>query len=162
MQEDHHLAHPFAPVFDERSRILIVGTYPSVVSRREMFYYANPRNRFYQVLSKLLGTGVPDAKDRKDFLLRHHIAVYDVLESCRIQGSSDASIRSARPNDFSPIFAGASIGCVFANGRTALKYYEKYISSEVTYLPSTSPANAAFSLERLVSEWSVILPYLDH
>lgn len=152
--------HPFAPVYDSSSRILIVGTFPSVISRQQNFYYGNPRNRFYRVLAALFGTHVPEGIEaKKRFLLRHHVAVYDVLESCVIRGSADASIRSARPNDFGPIFHAAPIACVYANGRTAHKLYEQYVGSAV-YLPSTSPANASYSLERLVGAWAVILTCL--
>ncbi|MBD5559576.1 MAG: DNA-deoxyinosine glycosylase [Clostridia bacterium] len=153
--------HPFAPVFDSASRVLIVGTFPSVISRRRNFYYGNPRNRFYQVLAALFHAPVPGGVEaKKQFLLDHHIAVFDVLESCVIRGSSDASIREACPNDFSPIFNGAEIACTFANGRTAQQLCERYVTPAV-YLPSTSPANASYSLERLIDAWSVIVPYLE-
>lgn len=153
--------HPFAPVYNSASRILIVGTFPSVISRRQKFYYGNPNNRFYRVLAALLDDAVPEGvTEKKAFLLQHHIAVFDVLESCTIRGSADASIREAVPNDFSPIFAAADIAAVFANGRTAHRLCEQYVCPAV-YLPSTSPANASFSLERLISAWSVIVPYLN-
>lgn len=160
MKQIERVEHPFAPVYNSQSRVLIVGTFPSVKSRQEKFYYANPHNRFYRVLAALFEVPVPESSVRETFLLDHHVAVFDVLQSCFIHGSSDASIRRPEPNDFSPIFEGAQIRRVFANGRTAARYYEKYISSDVTYLPSTSPANASFSMERLVQAWSVILPYL--
>lgn len=157
---DEHPVHPFAPVYDAHSRILIVGTFPSVISRQVNFYYGNPRNRFYQVLAALTASPVPQSvAEKKQFLLDHRIAVYDVLESCTIRGSADASIREARPNSFAPIFAAAHIAGVFANGRTAHKLYEQYVGPAV-YLPSTSPANASYSLERLTEAWSIILPDL--
>lgn len=153
--------HPFPPVYNSESRILIVGTFPSVVSRQQNFYYGNPNNRFYRVLAALFDAGVPQTvAEKRQFLLDCHVAVYDVLASCVIQGSSDASIREARPNDFGPLFAGAPIACVYANGRTAHKLYEQYVGPAV-YLPSTSPANAAYSLERLIRAWSVILSSLE-
>ena len=154
------LTHPFEPVYDENSRILIVGSFPSVISRKQQFYYANPRNRFYRVLAELLNKDVPhDPVEMRHFLLDSHIAVFDALASCSIRGSSDASIRDAVPNDFSSIFDTAPIRAVYANGRTAHTAYEKYTGPAV-YLPSTSPANAAYDMERLKEAWSVILPQL--
>lgn len=154
------ITHPFAPVYDENSRILIVGSFPSVISREQQFYYANPRNRFYRVLAELLEEPVPHhPEEMRHFLLKNHIAVFDALASCSIRGSSDASIRDAVPNDFSKIFASAPVRTVYANGRAAHTAYEKHIGPAV-YLPSTSPANAAYDLERLKEAWSVILPDL--
>ena len=152
--------HTFAPVYNSASRILIVGTMPSVQSRQHGFYYGNPRNRFYDVLCTLLGAEKPETVEQKrDLLLDCRIAVYDVLHSCEIHGSSDASIKDAVPNDFSPIFNAAHIKCVFANGKTAYRYYTGYIGKAVA-LPSTSPANAAWDLKRLADAWAVILEYL--
>ena len=158
--ETAHNEHPFAPLYNEESRILIVGTFPSVISRQMNFYYGNPQNRFYRVLAALFHDIVPQSvPDKRQFLLQHRIAVFDVLESCSIRGSADATIRDAVPNDFSCIFQTADIACTFANGRTAHKLYEKYVGPAV-YLPSTSPANASYSLERLIAAWQVILPYV--
>ncbi|MDL2236813.1 DNA-deoxyinosine glycosylase [Christensenellaceae bacterium OttesenSCG-928-K19] len=155
------VCHTFPPVYDSGSRILIVGTMPSVQSRSEGFYYGNPRNRFYEVLATLLGSRMPrTVEEKKEMLHLHHIAVYDVLKSCDIHGSADSSIRNAQPNDFSPIFKKAKIAQVFANGKTAYAYYRKYISRDVLCLPSTSPANASFSLQKLQDHWSVILGHL--
>lgn len=155
------LQHPFEPVFDQNSRILIVGSFPSVLSRKLQFYYGNPRNRFYRVLAELLAQPVPTTPcQMRQFLLDNHIAVFDALASCSIHGSADASIRDAVPNDFRAIFSGAPIRAVYANGRAAHEAYEKHVGSAV-YLPSTSPANAAYDLERLKEAWSVILPQLD-
>ncbi|MGI6153135.1 MAG: DNA-deoxyinosine glycosylase [Christensenellaceae bacterium] len=154
--------HTFEPVFDARSKILIVGTMPSVLSRQEQFYYGNPRNRFYDVLSALFKHKKPaSAGEKKAFLLKHNIALYDVLAECEIKGSMDASIKNARPNDFSGIFAAAAIKRVYANGNTAYKYYKRFIGEDVTCLPSTSPANAAYSLERLIGEWAQILDAME-
>ncbi len=153
--------HAFDPVYDARSKILIVGTMPSVRSRKEGFYYGNPRNRFYDVLSALLQCDKPQTTEEKTrMLLRNRIALYDVLGECDIRGSADASIKNAVPNDFSPIFRAADIAKVFANGRAAYGYYKNFICGEVTYLPSTSPANAAYQMEKLVGEWSMILQYI--
>lgn len=154
--------HTFEPVFDKNSKILIVGTIPSVLSRKYGFYYGNPRNRFYDVLSTLFNSSKPDTiESKKNFLLLNKIGVYDVLSSCDIEGSADSSIKDAKPNDFNTIFNNSGIKRVFANGRTAYIYYNKYIG-ECEYLPSTSPANASWNFERLISAWSVILRYLQN
>ncbi len=155
------VSHTFLPVFDARSRILILGTMPSVLSRKQNFYYGNPKNRFYDVLCRLLDCRKPETvEQKKTMLLSNRIAVFDVLRECKIAGSSDASIRSARPNDLSPILRGAQIRCVFANGAAAYRYYRRFFDDEVICLPSTSPANAAWSMERLAEAWAVILTYL--
>ncbi len=154
------MEHGFEPVYDERSQILIVGTMPSVLSRRQNFYYGNPQNRFYDVLSGLLGCPKPQTVEEKiSMLLYSGIAVYDVLKCCDISGSADSSIKNAEVNDFSPIFETADIKRVFANGRTAYKYYSRFVG-EAVCLPSTSPANAAFGMDRLMDEWNVILDFL--
>ena len=151
-----HQTHGFGPVFDENSRILILGSFPSVVSRRADFYYANPRNRFWDVLGGVFGEPVPkDKAGRIAFCLHHKIALYDSLESCLISSSSDASIRSPQPSDLSPIFATAPIEKVLCNGKAAGRYYELYQEKNYSVphmvLPSTSPANASFSLPRLIA-----------
>lgn len=152
--------HTFAPVADERSQILIVGTMPSVLSRQNAFYYGNPRNRFYDVLAALLDWEKPGSiPEKRRMLLENKIAVYDVLEECTITGSADSTIQDAKPHDFSIIFDKADIKRVFANGKTAHHYYTKFIGDAVC-LPSTSPANAAWGLERLKDAWAAILEYL--
>lgn len=158
-------SHPLKPVFDQNSRVLILGTFPSVKSRETMFYYGNPHNRFYKVLASLLKEEVPeDNVQKKEFLLRGKIAVFDVLRSCEIRGSADTSIKNPVPNDFSEIFRTADIRQVFANGKKAQELYEKYCLKETgrpsICLPSTSPANASASFERLSEQWAVILNYL--
>jgi hypoxanthine-DNA glycosylase len=156
-----HVVHTFPPVFDARSRVLIVGSLPSVQSREEGFYYGNPRNRFFRVVSMLLHMPLPRSNEEKrELLLAGRIAVFDAIAECDIMGSSDASIKNVRPNDFSVIFKTADIRQIFANGGMAHKYYTKYVG-EAVRLPSTSPANAAYSLERLTGAWSVICPYLE-
>lgn len=160
------LCHPLAPVWNEASKILILGTFPSVKSREAAFYYGNPRNRFWSVLAAVLREPEPrDVPQKKEFLLRNGIAVFDVLKSCEIRGSSDASIRKPEPNDLSEIFCAAKIRAVFTNGKKAYEYYMKYCFAdtgrESVCLPSTSPANAAMSLEKLAAAWSVVLPPLN-
>lgn len=156
------VTHTFAPVFDANSRILILGTMPSVKSRESGFYYGHPRNRFWQVLGALAGTPPPQSiPEKKEFLLSHGIAIWDVLQSCDIHASSDASIRQAVPNDMRGILTAAPIARIFANGATAYQLYQKHClpltGIQAVQLPSTSPANAAFSLERLISLWGAAI-----
>ncbi len=156
-----HIVHPFPPLYDENSRILILGSFPSVKSREQQFFYGHPQNRFWKVLAAIFQEEVPtNIPEKRAFLLKHHIAVWDVIYSCDIQGSSDSSIRNAEPTDLAQIFENANIRKIYCNGKTSGKMYEKYQKnhtqlSAVT-LPSTSPANAAFSVERLVESWGVI------
>ena len=155
------LIHPFPPVFDGNSRILILGSFPSAASREVMFYYGHPRNRFWKVLAALYGEPAPVSVDEKRrFALSHGIALWDSIASCTIEGSSDASIRDAVPNRIGELLDKAPIKRIFCNGRASFACYEKYVYPETlihaSALPSTSPANAAKSLEELVREWRVI------
>ena len=150
--------HPIAPVFDENSRILILGSFPSVRSREQKFFYGHPQNRFWRVLAHLLGEKTPvSIEEKKDLLLSHGIALWDVIASCEIVGSSDSSIKNAVPNDLSLILSAANIAAIYTNGKTAKKYYDSFLKDkygiESVCLPSTSPANAAYSFERLCAEW---------
>ena len=154
-----HVKHEFDPIFDENSEILILGTLPSVKSREQNFYYGHPQNRFWKVTAAVCGEEVPQTvEEKKAFLLRNHIAVWDVIASCVITGSSDASIRDVVPNPLQDILECADIRQIYCNGATAWKYYRKYqekqLGREAVRLPSTSPANAAWSVERLLGEWS--------
>ena len=156
------IVHPIPPVFDESSEILILGSFPSVKSREAAFFYGHPQNRFWRVLSSLLGCEMPQNTDEKrDMLLTHHIALWDVVQSCEITGSSDASIKNAVPNDLRLITDAAHVKAIFTNGATSDKLYRKYCEKQTgisaVRLPSTSPANAAFSLQKLIAAWSVIL-----
>ncbi len=155
------ITHPIPPVFDEHSRILILGSFPSVKSREAAFFYGHPQNRFWKVLSRIFCDPLPETiPERKAFLLRHNIAVWDVIHACDISGSSDASIRNVVPNDLSSILEHASIQQIYTNGRTAEKLYQKYTlpltGKPCICLPSTSPANAAWNLERLAEAWQVV------
>ena len=155
--------HPIEPVYDSQSRILILGSFPSVKSREAMFFYGHPRNRFWKVTAAVFGCRVPQTiEEKRSFLLTNGIAVWDVIASCEIEGSSDSSIRNVTPNDLSRILNAAPVEQIFVNGKTALKYYEKYLrpvtGREAVCLPSTSPANAAWKLEKLTEAWSIILP----
>ncbi len=154
--------HTFQPIFDENSEILILGSFPSVRSRAEGFYYGHPRNRFWQVLSSIFAEPLPTDIASKQLLLKNHrLALWDVCSSCEIEGSSDSSIREVSPNDLSIILNHAKIKHIFTNGRTADSLYRKYcqksFSIPVSCLPSTSPANAAQTLEKLISAWKIIL-----
>ena len=153
--------HPFPPLYNERSRILILGSFPSIKSREQMFFYGHPQNRFWKVMAAVFEMPVPETiEEKRAFLLAHGVAVWDTIASCDITGSSDSSIRNVIPNDLTPILSAAHIERIYVNGKTSEKYYNKYIRDvigrEAVCLPSTSPANAAWSLQRLVQAWQVI------
>lgn len=159
--------HPIAPVFDGRSRVLILGSFPSVKSREEGFFYAHPQNRFWRVLAGMVRDAVPCTVDeKKRFLLSHGIALWDVIASCRICGSSDSSVTDVIPNDLAPFFVASPRLSVAVNGKTAERYYRRFDLPqgypEPIVLPSTSPANAAWSLDRLTAAWrTALVPILD-
>lgn len=163
MTEVSRQTHKFVPVYDEYSRILILGTFPSVKSREQHFYYGHPQNRFWKVLAALTQwSQIPQTiEEKKQMLLENRIAVWDVIQSCDIAGSSDSSIKNVVPSDIGSILKGSRIERIYANGATAKKLYERYILPEtgvpIIGLPSTSPANAAYSLERLKESWQQIL-----
>ena len=151
--------HNIPPVYDKNSKILILGSFPSVKSREAQFFYGHPQNRFWKVLSAVLGCECPvTTEEKKAMLLSHNIAVWDVIGSCEITGSSDASIRAVVPNDKAGRVAKTSITHIFTNGATSSNMYKRYcckrVGIEAVRLPSTSPANASYSLERLTAEWS--------
>ena len=153
--------HGFGPLWDEHSRILILGSMPSVKSREQGFYYGHPQNRFWRVLAAVTGQPVPGTiEEKKAFLLRQKIALWDVIASCEIEGSSDSSIRDAQANDVAWLLGQCGISRVFVNGGKAAELYDKLLlpqtGKQAVRLPSTSPANAAWSLERLVRAWQVI------
>lgn len=150
--------HNIPPVYDKNSRILILGSFPSVKSREAQFFYGHPQNRFWKVMSAVLSCDLPvTVQQKKLMLLSHNIAVWDVIGSCEITGSSDATISSVVPNDIAGLVAETSVTRIFANGATSYNMYKRYcrdnVGIEAVKLPSTSPANAAFSLDRLISEW---------
>jgi len=157
------LSHPFPPLFDAESSRLILGSFPSFLSREQAFYYGHPQNRFWPLLASIYGERIPASiAEKKALILHHHLALYDVISSCVITGSSDASIRQVVPSDLSLIHA--PIRRVILNGKTAGKLYERYQEAKLglpyAILPSTSPANAAKSLADLEQEWGRIL--FDH
>ena len=152
------IVHPIPPFYNSDSEILILGSFPSVKSRETGFFYGHPQNRFWKVLAALFDEDVPQTiAEKKTFLQRSRIALWDVIGSCEIEGSSDASIRNVVPNDLRIVLDHAPIRTICVNGKTAYRYYEKYVQPkicrEAVCLPSTSPANAAWSLEKLQAEW---------
>lgn len=158
--------HSIAPVFDSQSRILILGTFPSVKSRETKFFYGHKQNRFWKVLAALFCKEVPEGTEqKKEFLLTHHIALWDVIASCTISKSSDASIKDVVPNDLSIILDTADIQQIFVNGAKAQQLYNRYLLKQTGIkaikLPSTSPANASCSLPNLIESWKVILSFLN-
>ncbi len=156
------IVHPFSPVYDKHSEILILGSFPSVKSREEQFFYGHPKNRFWKVLAAVFDYPVPESIEEKiSFLISNRIALWDVVFSCEITGSADSSIKNVIPNDIYEILGNSDIKRIFLNGKTAEKYYNKYIKEKISVesitLPSTSPANAKWTLEKLISQWSKIL-----
>lgn len=148
-------------MYDKDSRILILGSFPSVKSREQQFFYGHKQNRFWRVVAQVFDCAVPERIEQKrEMLLTHHVAVWDVIASCEITGSSDASIRDVIPNDLTVILSQADIQAIYTNGGKAQELYRKYIfpvnGREAVSLPSTSPANAGYSLQRLVEAWKVI------
>ena len=153
--------HTIAPVFDKNSRILVLGSFPSVKSRETQFFYGHPQNRFWKTLAAVMNCECPETiEDKKKFLIDNHIAVWDVIKSCDIEGSSDSSIKNVVPNDLTEILRVADIRRIYANGTASYNLYRKYcekeIEREIIKLPSTSPANAQFSLDMLIAEWSIV------
>ena len=157
-----HVEHTFAPVYDQNSKILILGTFPSVKSREQNFYYGHPQNRFWKVLARLTKEELPETiEEKKTMLLKHHIAVWDVIAGCDIIGSSDSSIKNVVPADIPGILKDSRITKIFANGDKAYKLYRKYCEEaagiEAVKLPSSSPANAVFTLNRLTDVWRALI-----
>ena len=155
------IEHPFGPLFGPDSRILVLGSFPSVKSREQNFFYGHPQNRFWKVVAAVFGEEVPaDIPAKKKLILSHGLALWDSIASCEITGSSDASIRNVLANDLRIILDASPIERIYCNGRKSHEMYDKYIrpvlGREAECLPSTSPANAQWSLERLVAAWSVL------
>ncbi len=159
------ILHPFPPLYDAESRTLILGSFPSVKSREQQFFYGHPQNRFWRVMSALLAEELPATVEEKRAMLhRHHIALFDVIHSCEIIGSSDSSIRNVVVNDLTEILENSQIGTrIFVNGNKAGELYKRYTLPKTgipcTVLPSTSPANAAWSLEKLTGTWGERLQF---
>ena len=160
------LVHPIPPTWDKNSEVLILGSFPSVKSREMAYFYGHPQNRFWKVMAALFSEPVPQTvEERRSFLLRNHVAAWDVIASCTIVGSSDSSIRNVEINDLTPVLRSSRIRRICVNGGTACKYFEKYTiphlkaagldlsQIKVMKMPSTSPANAAWTLEKLLPVW---------
>ena len=160
------IIHPIPPFYDKKSRILVLGSFPSVKSRESGFFYGHPQNRFWKLMALLFEEKkIPSTvKEKATLLSRHHIAAWDSIHACDIEGSSDSSIRNVEPNDFSEILSMADIRQIYTNGRKSHEIYTRYClpqtGREAVCLPSTSPANAAWSLDRLAEAWCVILEHV--
>ena len=161
MEKYTKLTHTFDPIYNSESKVLILGSFPSVKSRENNFYYGHPQNRYWKVLSNVLDVNTPETPDEKTaMLLDNHIAIWDVIHSCSIIGSSDTSIKDVIVNDFSEILDNSKVKAIYVNGGKAYELYRKYAEKitgiKAIKLPSTSPANAAWNLERLCEAWSCI------
>ena len=155
------MLHTIPPIYDSNSKVLILGSFPSVKSREIQFFYGHPQNRFWSVMAEVFNCNIPASiEEKRAMLINNGIALWDVIYSCDIEGSDDASIRNVIPNDLALVINNAQIKRIFTNGKTANRLYEKYciqstsMSSES--LPSTSPANAGYSFEKLVNAWKVV------
>ena len=160
-KEDIMITHPIEPIYNQKSKILILGSFPSVKSREEGFFYGHPQNRFWKVLAAIFNENIPQTiQEKKEFLLNNKVAVWDVIHSCEITGSSDSSIKNVEVNDLTRILNTADIKQIFVNGKKAYSLYNKYmkqiVMKEAICLPSTSPANAAWNIDRLVEAWKII------
>lgn len=157
-------SHPLPALCQKDAKILILGSFPSVKSRETMFFYGHPQNRFWPMLAEILGQSVPDSVEKKRALvLSNRIAMWDVVKTCEITGSSDSSLKAIELTDLSPIFANTDIKAIFLNGKKAYQLFMKSppsFSGDIHSMPSTSPANAAVPMEQLIKLWSVILDYI--
>ena len=156
--EYKHLVHTFDPIYDENSKIMILGSFPSVKSREIDFYYGHKQNRYWKVLANIFGIPVPETpEEKRKMLIENNVAIWDVIHSCSIIGSSDSSIKDVVVNDFSEILENSQVETIYVNGGKAYDLYHKYAEKatgiKAIKLPSTSPANAAWSLERLCDAW---------
>ena len=161
MNTPQQLVHTFPPLYNENSKVLILGSFPSVKSREQNFFYGHPQNRFWKLIARLFDEAeVQTIEQKKELILKHNLALWDVNHSCTITGSSDSSIKDVVPNDISSILKSSKVDRIYANGATSYNLYKKYIlpktGIEAVKLPSTSPANAGFSLDRLFEHWSII------
>ena len=155
------IVHPIPPLFDKNSKTLILGSFPSVKSREAEFFYGHPQNRFWTVIAEVFGCRKPEStEEKKEFVLSHNLAMWDVIGQCEIEGSADSTIKNVTANDLSIILYSCPIERIFVNGKTAEKYYNKYTypktGIKAICLPSTSPANAAWNIPKLVDAWKII------
>lgn len=155
------IVHPIPPLFDKNSKTLILGSFPSVKSREAEFFYGHPQNRFWTVVAEVFGCRKPESiEEKKEFVLSHNLAMWDVIGQCEIEGSTDSTIKNVTANDLRIILDSCPIERIFVNGKTAEKYYNKYTYPKTEIkaicLPSTSPANAAWNIPKLVDAWKII------
>lgn len=155
------IVHPIPPLFDSESEVLILGSFPSVKSREATFFYGHPQNRFWTVVAEIFGAEKPlTVEEKKELILSNKLALWDVIAQCEIEGSADSTITDVTANDLSVILENSNVKRIFVNGKTAEKYYNKYTypktGIKAVCLPSTSPANAAWSIEKLVEKWKII------
>ncbi len=155
------LNHPFKPIFNKNSKILILGSMPSPTSRQEGFYFAHKQNRFWKILSTLFNEELSTIESKKQFLINHKIALWDVVKSCEIVGASDSSIKNVQVNDFNIILKVANIKAIFTLGKTATKFLKKYTNLNCIELPSSSPANCAVPFEELLNKYKIILNFVN-
>lgn len=156
------IIHPIPPLYGKESKTLILGSFPSVKSREAEFFYGHPQNRFWAVIAAVFNSEKPETiEKKKELILSNKLALWDVIAQCEITGSSDSSIKDVTANDLSVILKNSKVDKIFINGKTAEKYYNKYTypktGIKAVCLPSTSPANAAWSIERLVDAWKIII-----
>lgn len=161
MSDTQNIVHPIPPLYDENCTMLVLGSFPSVKSREANFFYGHSQNRYWKLVAKLFGEEAPqNVEEKKELALKHHIAMWDVIHSCTITGSSDSSIKDVVANDLSQIIENSRVTKIFCNGATSYNLYKKYIfpktGIEAVKLPSTSPANAAFGIDRLAQQWNVL------
>lgn len=155
------IVHPIPPLFDSESEVLVLGSFPSVKSREAAFFYGHPQNRFWAVVAEIFGAEKPlTVEEKKELILSNKLALWDVIAQCEIEGSADSTITDVTANDLSIILENSNVKRIFVNGKTAEKYYNKYTypktGIKAVCLPSTSPANAAWSIEKLVAKWKII------
>lgn len=155
------IVHPIPPLFDSESEVLILGSFPSVKSREAAFFYGHPQNRFWAVVAEIFGAEKPlTVEEKKELILSNKLALWDVIAQCEIEGSADSTITDVTANNLSVILENSNVKRIFVNGKTAEKYYNKYTypktGIKAVCLPSTSPANAAWSIEKLVEKWKII------
>ncbi len=157
--------HILKPIYNEQSKVLILGSMPSIISRENNFYYAHKTNRFWKILSILFNTELKTNTDKENFLLNNNIAIFDMIKECDINGSSDSSIKNIKINNLKPIIKNSKIKYIFCTGKLSYNLYQKYykdLNLECFYLPSPSSANATYSLEKLLTEYKIIKEKLDN
>ena len=154
--------HNLEPIFNEDSKVLILGSFPSVKSRENNFYYAHPQNQFFKILEVIFNEKI---NDKKEFLLNHHIALWDVIKSCEIKGSSDSSIKNVKVNNVKYLIDNSNIKVIFTTGKKSYNLYNKYLFDKIhinaIYLPSTSPINKSMSIEEKINKYKIILKYVN-